>query len=339
LFFSKTIFFFLKKKNTSAPGILIFLLSKLFIMSPKLMSAVPRSILRRNILRVILTYPLLFFLSLQAKTQTSINAAEEVAKAEMSFAKKAIQTNTKQAFLDYYDDSVVVFRNGKPVNGIVEWNKRKVDSSELWWQPVFADISASGDFGYTTGPWEWKRLKTDNSASAYGYYNSIWKKGKDGTWKVVIDIGIPNPIASVEKNKTTAFSEVQSKGVSKNFEALKNELSDVEKIFLEACKKNNHQAYNTYISKEIRIYRPNHLPYLSPDAVQTALADTSITFSFEFIDGDVASSGDLGYVYGNVKARGIINGQSFVADLSYMRIWKRENTGEWKIVLDVIGGA
>jgi ketosteroid isomerase-like protein len=180
----------------------------------------------------VLTITLFFLVALQAKTQTNYHPAEEVAKAEKGFAKRALQTNTRQAFLEYYDDSVVVFRSGKAVKGKdASWGKRKVDSTELWWQPVFADISASGDFGYTTGPWEWRRLKTDNMASAYGYYNSIWKKGKDGIWKVVIDIGVPNQVASPEKNKITSFSGIQSKGVIKNYQLLKKELLDVEIFF------------------------------------------------------------------------------------------------------------
>jgi ketosteroid isomerase-like protein len=233
---------------------------------------------------------------------------------------------------------VVVFRNGSPVNGKDDWTKRNADSSELWWQPVFADMAYSGDFGYTTGPWEWKRLKNDNTPSAYGYYNSIWKKEKDGIWKVVIDIGIPNNIPSAEKNKQVTFSTIQSKPVKGNYESLKKDLFDVERTFLDACRKNNNTTYNKYISSETRIYRPNNPPYVSADAIKKALADTSITFTFESIDGDIASSGDLGYIYGKVKARGIYNGNLVDADLNYMRIWKREKPGDWKIVLDVIGG-
>ena len=296
------------------------------------------NLLKKNYCGLVLTNTFLFLIAYQGSSQTSYRFAEEVAQAEKNFAKKALQTNTKQAFLEYYGDSVIVFRRGKPVNGIAEWNNRKVDSSELWWQPVFADMAASGDFGYTTGPWEWKKLKTDNAPAAYGYYNSIWKKGKDGIWQVVIDIGIPNPVASLEKNKPTGFSRIQAKAVGKDYELSKRELFDVEKKFLDEYQKNSQETYNRFISTEVRIYRPNELPSTSPEAVKKALADSSITFSFDFIDGDVASSGDLGYVYGNVKARGTINGQSFVADVNYMRIWKREN-GEWKIVLDVIGGS
>jgi ketosteroid isomerase-like protein len=274
----------------------------------------------------------------QAKSQSGVHSAGEVANAEKNFAKKALETNTRQAFLEYYADTVIVFRNGGPANGKEDWSKRKADSSELWWQPVFADMAGSGDFGYTTGPWEWKKLKTDNTPSAYGYYNSVWKKGKNGIWQVVIDIGVPTAVASAEKNKPIGFSAIHSKPVSGDVGSLKRELFDVERTFLSICRKDNQAAYAKYISGETRIYRPNNLPYIAAEAIKRALADTSLIFSFDLIDGDIASSGDLGYIYGKVKATGVYNGQPVNADLNYMRIWKRENTGNWKIVLDVIGG-
>jgi len=281
---------------------------------------------------------LFFLLTVETRSQPNIHPASTVADAEKSFAKKALETNTRTAFLEYYADNVVVFRNGNPVNGKDDWSKRKPDSSELWWQPVFADISLSGDFGYTTGPWEWKKKKNDNQPSGYGYYNSIWRKIPGGSWKVVIDIGVPVGMASPEKNKPTTYPVIRSKPVSGKYESLRTELVGVEKAFLDACRTNGNAAYNIYSSRELRLYRPNHLPFTAADAISKALADTSLSFTFQPMAGDIASSGDIGYVYGKVKATGIYNGQPVNADLSYMRIWKRENDGQWKIVLDVIGG-
>ena len=282
----------------------------------------------------------IFLLSsaLRGHAQTIYRPAGEVAMAEKDFARKAIETGTRQAFLQYYDDGVIVFRAGKAVNGIEEWHNRQADSSELWWQPAFADIAASGDFGYTTGPWEWKKAKHDDKPAAYGYYNSVWKKGNDGVWKVLIDIGVPTPAPSSEKNKNTAFSNIGGKRVKKDLVALEEELLNVENSFILAYQDDVHHAYAKNISAEARLYRPYHMPYATADSVRAALADTSIRFSFELVDGQIASSGDLGYVYGNVKAKGVFNDKPFAADVNYMRIWKREADGQWKIVLDVIGG-
>jgi ketosteroid isomerase-like protein len=63
---------------------------------------------------------------------------------------------------------------------------------------VGADISASGDLGYTYGTYEFRAVGKDgNPVVEHGKYTSIWKKQRDGSWKVVLDMGN----ASTESSK------------------------------------------------------------------------------------------------------------------------------------------
>jgi ketosteroid isomerase-like protein len=60
----------------------------------------------------------------------------------------------------------------------------------LTWQPTRADVSRSGDLGYTVGSFERKSSDPQgNPAVRRGKYVTIWKKQADGNWKVVVDIG------------------------------------------------------------------------------------------------------------------------------------------------------
>ena len=62
--------------------------------------------------------------------------------------------------------------------------------NHLSWTPVGADISASGDLGYTYGTYEFRSIGKDGKTSVeQGKYTSIWKMQKDGSWKVVLDMG------------------------------------------------------------------------------------------------------------------------------------------------------
>jgi ketosteroid isomerase-like protein len=56
---------------------------------------------------------------------------------------------------------------------------------------VGADISASGDLGYTYGTYEF-RAKDGKLIVEHGKYTSIWKQ-RDGKWKVVLDMGNASP--------------------------------------------------------------------------------------------------------------------------------------------------
>ena len=62
--------------------------------------------------------------------------------------------------------------------------------NQLTWAPVGADIADSGDLGYTYGTFEFRSKDKEGKPSAeHGKYTSIWKKQKDGSWKVVLDMG------------------------------------------------------------------------------------------------------------------------------------------------------
>ena len=66
--------------------------------------------------------------------------------------------------------------------------------NQLTWTPVYADISASGDMGYTHGTFEFRSKDKDGKPTvSHGKYTSIWKKQKDGSWKVVLDMGNGSP--------------------------------------------------------------------------------------------------------------------------------------------------
>jgi ketosteroid isomerase-like protein len=63
----------------------------------------------------------------------------------------------------------------------------------LVWKPVKAEVSQSGDLGYTIGTYESRGPGPDGRfVTRYGKYCSVWKKQKDGAWKWVVDVGTPS---------------------------------------------------------------------------------------------------------------------------------------------------
>src|SRR5690606_25164343 len=49
------------------------------------------------------------------------------------------------------------------------------------WEPVYARIAKSGDWGFTSGPFTFQ--EDENTSMKYGSYLSLWKKDKK-TWKL-----------------------------------------------------------------------------------------------------------------------------------------------------------
>ena len=63
---------------------------------------------------------------------------------------------------------------------------------KLSWKPLRADIAASGDLGWTTGSYVSEGVGPDGEPRrGQGRYVTIWRKGADGAWKVVMDLGNP----------------------------------------------------------------------------------------------------------------------------------------------------
>jgi ketosteroid isomerase-like protein len=96
-------------------------------------------------------------------------------------------------YMSYYADDAVELPNGA---GMLQGKAEIANTmgfldnrdNQLTWTPVGADVS--GDLGYTYGTFEFRsRDKEGKPVVERGKYTSIWKRQKDGTWKVVLDMG------------------------------------------------------------------------------------------------------------------------------------------------------
>ena len=66
--------------------------------------------------------------------------------------------------------------------------------ASLRWAPVEAVLSSSGDLGYTVGTWRLEQKGPDGKVqSAEGRYLTVWRKGKDGAFRAVFDMGLEPP--------------------------------------------------------------------------------------------------------------------------------------------------
>src|SRR6266496_2017264 len=112
-------------------------------------------------------------------------------KAEKSFAAYSVAYRTKDAFLKFADSTGIIFdpATESPVNAIEIWNKREKRPGKLDWQPEYAEIAASNDFGYTTGPYT---FTMNDTVTARGEYVTVWQMNKQGEWKFLLDLGVNN---------------------------------------------------------------------------------------------------------------------------------------------------
>ncbi|HTD95058.1 MAG TPA: nuclear transport factor 2 family protein [Chitinophagaceae bacterium] len=276
------------------------------------------------------TISLLWFFSVFAACAQEAGTLQSLVEAEKAFAATSAARNTRDAFLAYLSDSGIIFRPG-PVNGKQAWEKTPVNEHLLSWEPVVAGISATGDLGYTTGPWEFRNLRTDTNAVATGYFVSIWKKEHAG-WRVALDIGIsfPNPGA---KEQLQLTDRPKTNEVSTDQQASIRDLLASENSFIQRTAKEGVKSYADFLDAHARIYRGGKPPVINVAQWQDTLP-TGKTLPV-FVITSAVVSGDLGYVYGRTTANSKVEFKTTVSG-NYLRIWRRMQDGKFKIVLDLL---
>lgn len=133
--------------------------------------------------------------TLSAGCGTSTNV-EQQRSALLALDREWSQTTTDlNKFLSYYAPDASVYPQGMPIATGSEairdafTKMTSMPGFALQWSATKADVSASGDLGYTTGAYQ----MTANDAAGKpmaekGKYVTVWKKQANGQWKVSDDI-------------------------------------------------------------------------------------------------------------------------------------------------------
>lgn len=117
-------------------------------------------------------------------------------KADTDFAKMSVEKGAKAAF-DFYlaEDAIYLINGGMPIVGrksITDIFSRR--ESVLDWKPEKAEVAKSGELGWTWGN-SFIKYKDEEGKEQTAYYKyvSVWRKQKNGEWKVTVDIGNSSP--------------------------------------------------------------------------------------------------------------------------------------------------
>jgi ketosteroid isomerase-like protein len=161
---------------------------------PECAAAAAREI-SMNRITVALLLLLLFATSSFAEKEKSAKGANLLLQLEAHFATD-VRKHGHDAFLTYFAEDGVEIVDGGGINDKDAMRRQPPwpEGTTLTWTPVHAELAASGDLGYTYGNYVYSAKNKEGKLVAnYGKYTSIWKKQKDGQWKVVVDMGNSSP--------------------------------------------------------------------------------------------------------------------------------------------------
>jgi ketosteroid isomerase-like protein len=273
-------------------------------------------------------------------------ARAALVEAERAFSRLSQREGLRAAFLAYLADDAVLFRPG-PVPGREFIAARPSPPVELTWWPVYAEVAASGDLGYTTGPYVLRETgQGPGGETQHGYYLTVWRRQADAAWKVVADLGVTTPPPA--GSDAAAGGEVghgrigggvpEGQGLPAPAEGAQHALLAADRGFGgDATAHGARAAYMAVIADEARFYRDGEPPAVGREAIGRLLAShPQRASSWEPTVSVVAGSGDLGYTYGKTAVMEPGRPGRIRQPGLYFRIWERQGDGPFKIVFDLV---
>jgi uncharacterized protein (TIGR02246 family) len=96
----------------------------------------------------------------------------------------------------FAEDGVLLGRNGKIFKGpqqIFERQKAVMEGAGKGVKSTVTtvDVWLDGEIAYETGKYSYKYQGKGKPVSEEGRYVTIWKRQRDGSWKIIMDMGVP----------------------------------------------------------------------------------------------------------------------------------------------------
>jgi ketosteroid isomerase-like protein len=120
---------------------------------------------------------------------TNVERQEEVRKAETAFAATMAKRD-HAAFASFLADDAVFFgrqgvNRGKAAVAAAWKGFYQAKDAPFSWRPESVEVLEGGELGLSSGP------VFDPAGKQVGTFNSVWRREKDGAWRVVFDKGCP----------------------------------------------------------------------------------------------------------------------------------------------------
>jgi ketosteroid isomerase-like protein len=249
--------------------------------------------------------------------------ANPLVKAEIEFQQAVINHGIRDGFLAYVDSSAIVYTGEGLSNAKKFWASLPQFDGIFLWFPDFAEMSLSGDWGYTTGNYEHKPKLMSDPATETGQYSTVWHKTKEGEWKYLIDIGNQHPKAAI----SNLSKNIQVQKIPAETGADQAELFDLERRFGLALESSKTEAYHNFGSENFIFNLDGYPTIQSAAAAAQQLETVSVHISYHAEGTKISGKKDLAAVYGSLvfgERKG-----------NYLRIWRHE-PGGWKIALEAI---
>lgn len=209
------------------------------------------------------------------------------------------------------------------------------DPGHLAWYPEAMGLAASGDLAWSLGPWVYS-AKKGGTPLVHGHFLSLWRRQRDGRWKVEADIGVSHPAAAqpaalFAAGVAAGFASGDRSADRRGQAAAQDPrpvLQRLESELSRAWAAKGGSALLPRLARDARILRRGHPPLRGVAAITGALLEDRPGTRWEPGRIKVSRAGDLAWTCGETLP------DEVGASASYLRIWIQES-GTWRVLFDV----
>lgn len=266
-------------------------------------------------------------LAVGAYAQKSDGSTKSLLKADKSFRETITKKGVKDAFKAFAADDAISFRPN-PV-GTKTFYSTQPDSKDLSWEPAYAEVSKSGDWGFITGPYE-----INGDEKVYGQFLSIWRTDDD-KWEMILDIEtthnkpLKKPVLQAVEPKEfyrpKFFSEKQMIGA-------REIIMTTEKTLNTTLKTYGVAAFSGFLNSDVKILFPGREPIIGKDNAIEFYHSMVSKINLRTTKVDKPLGGDFAYSYGLATI-------DYKADLresfNYVYIYERQADHNWNLIMQV----
>ena len=256
--------------------------------------------------------------------------ARDLAIEEAKFAAHSVNNGMRAAFLEFFADQSWLLR--PDLVDAKTWLLARPDPPiVLDWKSQRTILSASGDLGFSTGPWIRRSKANPNAPAAHGQFFSVWQKQKNGKWKVLIDHGISHDATVTPDALPTkplvglGLAPMKLKPVVLAF--------DAENDFVNRAQ----QPYIDCVTNRTVLLRDGLFPIEGKTTVMAYVNSQEGAWVWTPKLQGASSANDFAYVVGNVAGK-TQTGETRKGH--YIRVWMRDASGEaptrWTIAAEVL---
>lgn len=251
--------------------------------------------------------------------------------ADKNAAAIAKMQNPHAAFMSIIDKESI-FYVPSTVNAFNYLSNRPNIPDVMSWEPNFAIVSRSLDWGLTSGKMQFQKV---GAVKRHGQYLTVWKRGKKGDWKVAIRAEVEN-FGKKAASDLIYFEPDDSWYLKHRSQVRLKQREDIvfqtDELFSTILKANNETAYKEFLADDVRFYYPWQEEIEGKDNMISFLKKQRYEIVTEPAEVGRAYSGEFAFTSGTAT----VHTKDKATKFNYIRVWQLKDDYQWRVIIEML---